>query len=845
VTTDAPQTTYGGNGDAFIAHLNSAGDTFIYSTYLGGRGADFGQAVAVDSSGNAWVTGATQSSDFPLVNAIQPTMRGGSDVFVAKINFSGNDLLYSTYLGGLQADVGQAIALDSSGNAYIAGYTFSSDFPTENPFQGSNAGGPDAFVAKVLADGSALAFSTYLGGSGDDRAMGIAVDATQNVYVAGESRSTDFPTTALALQGVNRGDRDAFIAKLGPSGTSLVFSTLLGGAGADQANAVAVDSAGNAFLTGFTQSGDFPTSNPVLAILGISGGSFCGSNLCADAFVSQVNSSGSGLSYSTYLGGSGADFGQAIALGSSGVAYVAGSTASSNFPAIAGAYQANLAGVAGNAFVAKIDPAHEPGIAIVPAKVNFGNQALSIRSAPETVSIINAGSAPLTIDEITTSGDFLETDDCIGTLAGGGGYCTINITFTPSDLGAATEEISITDGAAGSPHTITVTGTGVTAGNGTVTLSPTSLAFGELKVGLVSDPKTVTITNTGTTTLNINSITAGGDYVQTNTCGASFYVLEVGESCTASVTFQPVGSGARNGLLTVSSTASGSPHSVSLTGTGLAAFSLSSPDQTKTILVGTTSTTFTVAAAAPTGFTGNIKLSCPSGLTCDFEPESIFAGQTSTLTLSDLSAGTANPLHFTVSGTSGAQTATTTLTLLLADFSLSASPALNTIVAGAPATYTVLVTPSNGFNQALSLSCENIPGQSECAFSEASVKPSGSPVSVLLTIRTIKNSSSSSGILPAPFGGSQTPLVLLLIAMTLTWCLIRIRRPQAVTERSLLLSSKIAWAVLALTLLLALVGCRGLSGTGTPTGNYTITIRGTLNSNTDVQRTTTFNLAVT
>jgi hypothetical protein len=731
------QSTYGGEGDAFIVHLNSTGNALVYSSYLGGHGSDYGQAIALDGAGNAYVTGSTQSTDFPVANALQPTKAGGSDAFVAKVNFSGTQIVYSTYLGGTQADVGQAIKVDSSGNAVVTGYTFSSDFPIENPYQGATAGQPDAFVSKLNADGSALVFSSYLGGSGDDRGLGVALDASGNVYVAGVTQSTDFPTTVGAWQGTNHGGRDAFVSKLGPTGANLLYSTLLGGTGADQASAIAVNSSsGLVTVTGFTQSSDFPTYTPVQAILGISGGSFCGPNPCADAFVTQIAPSGSTLSFSTYLGGSGADFGQAVALDSAGVPYVTGSTASTNFPAIAGAYQASLKGVAGNTFVAKIDPANQPGIAIVPASLSFGNQALSVRSAAQTVSIINAGSAPLTISGITPSGDFLETDDCVGTLSGGGGYCTISVTFTPTELGSATEEISIDDNAPDSPHTITVTGTGVAASTA-VTVSPTSLSFGDILVGSVSDSQPVTITNTGTSTLNITDIrTSSNDYVQTNTCGATLNVLNVGESCKVSVSFQPLGSGTRNGVLSISSNASGSPHNVVLSGTGDAVFSLASTTPAKTIVVGSSSTTFSISASAPSNFTGNITLACSSGLTCSFDPSSILPGQSSTLTLSNLSASTTNPLNFKVNGTSGSQTATLPLTLLLSDFSVSASPALQTIVSGGAAEYTVLVTPLYGFDSEVTLSCDNLPAQAKCKFSPSSVTPSGSPASVSLTITT-------------------------------------------------------------------------------------------------------------
>ena len=846
-TASAFQTSNRGNGDAFVVHLNGAGNQLVYSTFLGGGSADFGQAIVVDSSGNASVTGSTQSSDFPLMNALQPTMHGGSDVFVSKLNFTGDGLVYSTYLGGLQADVGQSIAADGSGNVYVSGYTFSSDFPLQNPYQGGTSGSPDAFVAELDAAGSALILSTYLGGSADDRAMGIALDSTGNIYVAGVTRSSDFPTTVAALQTLHHGERDAFITKLVPTGTNLVYSTFLGGTGADQANAIVVDASGNAFVTGFTQSSDFPTQNPVQTLLGISGGSFCGASPCSDAFVSQLNSAGGALNYSTYLGGSGADFGQAIRLGSTGIPYVAGSTASSNFPAIAGAYQASLRSVAGNGFVAKIDPANAAGIAIVPDSLSFGNQGLSVRSAEKSVTIINAGSASLTVSDISATGDFQQTNNCIGTISGGGGYCTINVTYTPSDLGTDTEEITITDSGSGSPHSVSVTGTGVAATTA-VTLSPKTLAFEELLVGSVSAPQTATITNSGTSVLEINNITVTGDYQQTNTCGDTFNVLQVGDSCTVSVTFQPVGSGARNGAVSIFSNASGSPHVITLTGTGMAVFSISSPNRTNTVTVGTTSTTFTIGATAPDSFSGNITLSCSSGVTCSFDPTAIFSGQTSTLTVSDLSGSTSNPLNFTVRGTSGAQSATVSLTIIMADYSLSVSPALNTIIAGQPAEYTVVVTPLNGFNQEVTLGCDGLPRQAQCEFSQKSVTPGGSPVTIELTVRTVKNTA----VTPpwGPLGGNRLPLVVWPLLVAPVWLLLR-RWNRGRTDapaglRSPLLALRLALIGLGLAFLLTMGGCRGTTVVGgTPTGNYTITVKGTLNSNTAVQRTTSFNLAVT
>jgi hypothetical protein len=329
-------------------------DPLIYSTYLGGSGADYSYGIAVDSSGNAYVTGVTSSTDFPTKDPLQTAKAGGNDVFVTKINAAGSALVYSTYLGGSGDDVGSAIAVDSSGNAYVTGTTYSTDFPTMNPLQPANAGGgSDAFVSKINASGSALVYSTYLGGSGSDYGAGIAVDSASNAYVIGTTYSTDFPTTSGAFQ-TACGDAgclkpDAFVAKINPAGSALVYSTYLGGSGSDGGAGIAVDSAGHAYVTGRAGSADFPTKNPLQAY----GGD-------VDAFVAKINATGSALVYSTYLGGSGVDdyLVGAIAVDSAGNAYVTGDTGSTDFPTTPGAFKTTCGRCANyeDAFVAKIDP---------------------------------------------------------------------------------------------------------------------------------------------------------------------------------------------------------------------------------------------------------------------------------------------------------------------------------------------------------------------------------------------------------------------------------------------------------------------------------------------------------
>src|SRR6266576_230582 len=327
--------------------------TLFYSTYRGGSGEDLGLGIAADGVGNAYVTGYTLSTDFPGASSstIQSSNGGGFDAFVAKINAAGTALVYSTYLGGSSDDLGFGIAADGAGNAYVTGYTLSTDFPgaSSSMIQSSNGGGFDAFVAKFNAGGTALVYSTYLGGSGDDPGQGIAVDATGNAYVTGNTVSTDFPTTLLAFQSANAGSTDAFVTKLNPAGSApLVYSTYLGGSSDDFGQGIAVDAAGNAYVTGYTGSTNFPTTAGAFQIDNAVG---------ADAFVTKLNPAGSApLVYSTYLGGSSDDFGQGIAVDVAGNAYVTGYTGSTNFPTTAGVFQIANAG-SNDAFVTTLNPA--------------------------------------------------------------------------------------------------------------------------------------------------------------------------------------------------------------------------------------------------------------------------------------------------------------------------------------------------------------------------------------------------------------------------------------------------------------------------------------------------------
>ncbi len=352
VTPGALQTT-GDAYDAFVAKINPEGSALVYSTYLGGSDASWGAGIAVDNSGDAYIIGSTNSTDFPTMNALQPTFGGGpSDAFVAKINPSGSALLYSSYLGGSSQEFGSQIAVDRTGNAYVTGQTLSTDFPTTpGAFQrvcGSSTGCWDAFVAKINPTGSAFIYSTYLGGSGIDDAFAgaIAADDAGNAYVTGDTGSTDFPTLN-PLQSSNAGAVNAYVTKINPTGSALVYSTYLGGSKDDWTNAIAVDGTGNVYLTGQSLSSDFPTTPG--AFQTANGGLY-------DAFVVKINSTGSALVYSTYLGGLDWDQGNSIAVDSTSSAYVTGWTLSPNFPT-ASPLQKKFGGHhQPDAFVSKISP---------------------------------------------------------------------------------------------------------------------------------------------------------------------------------------------------------------------------------------------------------------------------------------------------------------------------------------------------------------------------------------------------------------------------------------------------------------------------------------------------------
>ena len=350
-------TLQGGRQNVFVTKLSPAGNALVYSTYLGGNGNDYGQGIAVDWAGSAYVTGYTSSTNFPTQSPYQPTLRGSQNAFVTKLTPAGSALAYSTYLGGSSWDLGYGIAVDGAGSAYVTGRAASTNFPTQSAYQATYQGLSDAFVTKLTPAGNALVYSTYLGGSDADEGYGIAVDGAGSAYVTGGTCSANFPTQS-PYQATNQTigfAGNAFVTKLTPAGNALSYSTYLGGSAYDVGRGIAVDGSGSAYVTGFAQSTNFPTQSAYQATN--QGGQ--------DALVTKLSPAGNTLIYSTYLGGSGYDQSNAIAVDGAGSAYVTGYTESTNFPTQS-PYQATLQ-AGQSAFVTKLTLAGSgPGLAFFP-----------------------------------------------------------------------------------------------------------------------------------------------------------------------------------------------------------------------------------------------------------------------------------------------------------------------------------------------------------------------------------------------------------------------------------------------------------------------------------------------
>lgn len=627
-TKNPIQKNLAGGVDTFMLKLNRTGTGLVYSTYLGGSSTEYPFGVAVDSTGEAYEMGNTGSANFPVTaGAFQTTCLSCATnpaVFLTKFSSSGSSLVYSTFIGGTGDNRAFGITLDSSNDAYIVGWTTSTDFPvTAGAFQTANAGGiSDAFVTEMNPTGSALVYSTYLGGTGQDVGFGIALDSSNNTVVTGYTYSTDFPVTAGAFQTTTTVNGAAWVTELNVGGTAEIYSTYLGGTtGTSAGNSVKVDSAGNAYVTGYTCATDFPTTAGVFqptfggdctpaggdafvtklnptgtapvfsSYLGGAGddvgfsvgldnlnnvyitgrssstnypttpGAFQSTTAGGyDTIFTIINPTGTSLIYSTYLGGTAVDVAFVMAVDANGNAYIIGRTYSTNFPVTPGALQTTLKGST-NAIVFKFTP----GDQVWPMALNFGGVTVGTTSTAQTTTLTNSGITTLSITSLSIVGtnatDYALTNNCGSTLAPGAS-CSASITFTPSASGTRSAVLTFADSAQNSPQNVALTGTGTTS---SVTLTPTSLTYATQLIHTSSPSQAATLTNTGTITVNITSISTTGPYSQTNNCGSTLTALA---SCTINVVFTPTKAGTQSGTLTVVDDGPNSPQTVTLSGVG-------------------------------------------------------------------------------------------------------------------------------------------------------------------------------------------------------------------------------------------------------------------------------------
>ncbi|MEW5957830.1 MAG: SBBP repeat-containing protein [Chloroflexota bacterium] len=350
VTPGAFDDSLGGESDAFVAKIDPSGAALLYATLVGGDNVDHGQGLALDDSGQVYLTGFTRSTDFPATpGALAPGFNGGfSDIFAVKVAADGSSLAYATYIGGGEGEFGYGIALDETGSAYLTGYTNSVNFPTTPGAWDTSLALGDAFVLKLNPAGSSLVYSTFLGGSIGDSGRAIVLDNAGSAYITGRTDSPDFPATPDAFDtSYNGGGNDIFVARLAPDGNGLFYATYLGGNNEEEGRDLAVDAAGSVYVTGFTYAGDFPTTPDAFAP------ACSGCSPYLEAFVSRLNPNGTALLYGSYLGGGNHDYGYGLAQDGNGYVYLTGETQSADFPTTPGAFDTTLGGY-GNGFVTKL-----------------------------------------------------------------------------------------------------------------------------------------------------------------------------------------------------------------------------------------------------------------------------------------------------------------------------------------------------------------------------------------------------------------------------------------------------------------------------------------------------------
>ncbi len=516
----------------------------VYSTYLGGSTTvttpceTCATDLAVDSSGNAYICGLTAESNFPVTLGAYQTVfmsnSNGHDAFLTKLNASGTAEVFSTYLGGSGDDGATGIAVDASGNTWLRGNTKSTNFPvTPGAFQMVNAGDFDAWVGEIDPTGALLLYSTYLGGSGTEyggatRSLAISDQLPPSVYVTGWTDSTNFPVSAGSLQSQNAGLNDGFVTKFAPSpNVGLPASLLFGNQNDGTTSPPEV-------LT-LTNTGNEPLTITNISIAGTNGKDFAETSACATGSVAPQSACTINVTFTPSITGN----------------ETATLSVTDNAPNSPQSVSLTGFGIGTG-----------PAVQLSASSLAFPITLVGTQSKAQTVTLTNVGTTTLTISQIAASIGFTETNTC-GSSVAVGANCTITITFKPTVPNGATGAVSITDNAAGSPQSISLSGTGTV-----VTLAPTLINFGSVTVGQSSTPHVATFKNSSKAALAVSITVTGTDpaeFPETNTCGTS---VPASSTCSISVTFTPTGRGLASASLSVTDAGGGSPQTVTLVGTG-------------------------------------------------------------------------------------------------------------------------------------------------------------------------------------------------------------------------------------------------------------------------------------
>ena len=695
---------------AFVTKLSADGSTLVYSTFLGGSLYNFGSRLAVDAAGEVYVTGGTSSTDFPVTEgAYQTTYQSGSspyaascvagltpcgDAFVVKLSADGSQLLYSTYIGQSDINCATAIAIDSAGAAYVTGGTNSASFPVtasapQKTFEGGNTcfglSLPclNAFAAKLSADGSQLLYATYMGGSEQTMGQAIAVDASGEAFIGGSTAAANFPTTTGALQATAAytydGQYHGFVTKLSANGSQFLYSTYLGGSGSEYLIDLKLNSAGNAYLTGATTSPNFPVTAGVYQttyggspsfLVSPTSPSGCVANLsvtqpCGDVFVAELNSAGSGLLLSTYLGGQGGDSATSLSLDAAQDIWLTGATSTPcqgscpsgtvYFPTTSNAYYPTLAPTNYEGFLVELNPSAKqllystfvmptqastgtavsaasngdiyllgqvlypsagepvttynafnadpgggafvmrwspggaaPAVLLNPTTLSFASTTVDASTPSQPITLTNVGTGVLNFGlslEQGINSTFAQSSNCTGTLAANVS-CTINVSFAPTSVAAAAAGANLNPGSLS--DTLVVTSNAPGANDVTlagtvndplgVAFVPASLTFGTQAAGSTPASSFSQTSNLveqsavnvqGGSAPDVTSVTVGGVNPGDFTVNVGGCAVGSTSGCDITASFTPAVSatGTRSATVTVGSSAPGAPFVLNLTGT--------------------------------------------------------------------------------------------------------------------------------------------------------------------------------------------------------------------------------------------------------------------------------------